>query len=310
MRGPLLLLALAGCPGRLQLDVRPLPHTTEAGRITLGVIGACEASGPDLGLQADVRTRAVDGLLLTGAVSGAHRQDWVQREAWLTRLDLPALAAVGGDESERTDAFMALHTGSDRTWSSTDLRSGDAVWRLVALDASATGARWQDQLFWLPKVASQAGYDHLVVVLGEAPWTLAADGAGPRGEPARELLDTIHAHAGTDRLRAVISGNTGTQELMLPSGPWGEAWLVAGTSGVAGRGMTDRTEGPHGVELRLAPGLGKELGDGDAPVGWWELELEGDRASVRLRAEVREDRFEERWRIHYTPDEGWTRAVR
>lgn len=270
-----------------------------------------------MAIQADVVGREPDALLLTGNQSGPSAQDFRARRAWLSRFALPAIATVGPGESDGRDRFVELHGVGpldNATWGAVDLVVSGVTWRLISVDATATGDAWQDQLFWLPKAASQEQYAHLVLLTGVSPYTLAEREATTDVETAnvrrsRELLEAIESHAGLGRLRAVIGGSTLTQEAILPAGPWGEIWLNAGTSGLPGVRTSAVSDGPRKTEIRLASGLQDELGEGPAPSAWWELVLDGSLVSLRLRKAVREDRFEEVWRIHWSADEGWTRAV-
>lgn len=310
-------LFLFGCPGRTAVERWPLPDHSGTEPVRLAILGASPDEGPDLALQADVVGREPSALLLTGNQSHGQRRAFVQRMAWIERLGRPVLAAAGPLESEDAARFASVHGGHSTegaSWGATDLQTSGVTWRLVALDVGARGDRWHEQLFWLPKIASQNDYDHLVLVLGQAPWTLAAlaeeeeETASP--DAARELLRAAAEHAGPGRLKAVIGGSTGTQELLLPTGPWGEIWLNAGTSGAPGRALMDEASGPHGTTLRLAPGLQEVLGALPAPPAWWELQLDGGRAQLTLRVETRTDRFDEAWRLHYGPEDGWSRGIR
>ncbi|MCO4745623.1 MAG: hypothetical protein KC912_12595 [Proteobacteria bacterium] len=195
------------------------------------------------------------------------------------------------------------------TWGSVDIESLGASWRVLVLDPTATGNAWQDQMFWVPKAASQSSFDHLIVLCSTPTYTLAEAFESESQSKSRELLAAVEAHSGLERIRLVISGTTRTQEAILPAGPWGELWLNAGTSGASGRATQPVVAGPRSTELRLVAGLREELGDGAAPAAWWELQLEGDLASLRMRRAVESGRIEEVWRIHYDDNDGWSRAV-
>ena len=56
-----------------------------------------------------------------------------------------------------------------------DLVSGGARWRFVVLDAMrrSLGRRWQDQVFWVPKVVGGDDFDRLVVLLAAPVASLA-----------------------------------------------------------------------------------------------------------------------------------------
>ena len=215
-------------------------------------------------------------------------------------------------------------------------------WRFVFLDtfSDRLGSRWDEQLFWLPGVVSGSDFDHLIVVMPEAAHTLAEGEKGSEG--AAELLKIIDTHADVMKLKAVITGGAGSNEALLPTGPFGELHVNAGASAVAPKTLL-RKRAVQGVsdELTLAPALdgmmatqfssfathrglseaqvarlqGAEgepaaiVGDGMPALSWWKLEVQGTNARFTLRSQGADGVFADRWAATWGTRDGWTAAV-
>jgi len=121
------------------------------------------------------------------------------------------------------------------SWGKADIKIGKITWRIIVVDTHqrAMGSRWQEQMFWLPKAVSEGKYDKLIVLMPDARVTLA-DGANMNpGEGPTQLIETIEEYAPMSALVAVISGGPSTNEIILPSGAYGEAYVVAGNAGIS-----------------------------------------------------------------------------
>jgi hypothetical protein len=242
-----------------------------ARRASLAIVGTtrsvaygaqAEPSGPTQ-LIADLRSqsavRGIDAIVLTGGfVRRSTSDEWTRfgkrwgdllassrpsdNQARRPVLAMPGAGEVLGDK--RLVAYGAAfpgigqEIGHDRTasWGATDLTVGGATWRLLFLDTNqkALGSRWKEQLFWLPRAVSEGKYDRLIVFLPEPRVTLAEGATMNRNGAPGELVEIIEEYAGLNKLTAVISNGPSTNELILPSGPFGEAYVVAGNGGLSG----------------------------------------------------------------------------
>lgn len=230
------------------------------------------------------------------------------------------------------------------TWYHFDVAVDRDVWRFVVLDThkAALGSRWQEQLFWLPKVVSGDAFDHLVVFTPD-PLVTLADGATMNPDGAtRELLDVIEDNSGIMKLSAVISGGAATNEVFLPSGAFGELVVVAGNAGVAAQDL--KRWGPADAaglkDVQLEPmfdlalmnefdrwssalsfdektiDMAKARGtfetytgvyDGAKfPVrGWWVATLRRDAMTLRFRMRDHDGSFRDVYEVVWDDDKGW-----
>jgi len=244
--------------------------TIEAGsRVAFAVVGSTRGIG--VGAQAepkppqeiikDIRTQAavrgLDFVMLTGGYLRRSTNDEWKRfaERWKDVLDLklrsdnqarkPVVAIPGDAEilgDRKLNGFGAAFPGSsagigfnrNASWGKVDVVVGKTRWRFILLDThqKAMGSRWKEQLFWLPKAVSDGEFDKLVVVMPD-PRVTMADGAkmDPRDGPS-QLIEIIEEYAPLNALTLVISGGPSTNELILPTGAFGEAYLVAGNAGI------------------------------------------------------------------------------
>lgn len=242
-----------------------------AKRVSLAVVGTsrsvavgatAEPSGP-LETIADLRTesavRGLDAIVLTGGfVRRSTPDEWnrfgkrwgdllasdrpSENKARRPVLAIPSAGEVLGDK--RLVGFGAAFPdigediGLDRTasWGATDITVSGATWRVLFLDTNKgmLGSRWKEQLFWLPKAVSEGKYDRLLVFMPDPRVTLAEGATMNRDGAPAELIEIIEEYAGLNKLFAVISNGPATNELILPSGPFGEAYIVAGNAGLGG----------------------------------------------------------------------------
>ncbi|TVQ93116.1 MAG: hypothetical protein EA397_04910 [Deltaproteobacteria bacterium] len=329
--------------------VRPVSFAVVGSTRSLAYGAKAEPKAPRQLIE-DVRTqvsvRGIDAVILTGGfVRRSTADEWSRfGKRWSDLLAserpsdnkarVPVLALPGASErlgDKRLVGFGAAFPGAtqdiglDRvaSWGATDLSVDGTTWRLLFADTHrrALGSRWQEQLFWLPKAVSEGSYDRLLVFMPEPRITLAKGATMNRDGAAVELIEIIEEYAGLDKLTAVISGGPSTNELYLPTGSFGEAYLVAGNAGLSG--PTLLRAGPADdagfKDLGLEPGfdlaLMRELDlladaeqvpqsivdkarargswetytpryDGDAfPVqGWWIVTLHGQALTLTYRA--------------------------
>lgn len=354
-----------------------------ARKVSLAVVGAtrsvaygarAEPSGP-AELIADVRSesavRGLDVIVLTGGfVRRSTPDEWKRFDKrWGDLIDSerpsdnkarrPVLAMPGAGEllgDKRLVGFGAAFPGigedigHNRTasWGAFDLQVGRATWRLLFVDThkQALGSRWKEQLFWLPKAVSEGEYDRLLVFMPDPRVTLA-EGAtmNQSGAPA-ELIEMIEEYAGFNKLAAVISGGPSTNELILPSGAFGEAYVVAGNGGLSGptllRAGPADSAGYRDISLEpmfdlalikefdrqsetqefseeiidKAKGRGSWESytpriDGSAmPVqGWWIVELQGETLTLTFRMRRPDGTFFDMHTLERGPRGGWAAAA-
>jgi hypothetical protein len=230
------------------------------------------------------------------------------------------------------------------SWYYFDVKTKGKVWRLVFLDTRKRqlGSRWQEQLFWLPKVVSERAYDSLLVFMPDPLVTMAQDGTMDRDDGPSDLLNVIDENSDIGKLVAVVSGGAATNEAYLPSGNFGELYIVAGNSGVpadslARWGAAD-TAGLKDVSLEpmfdmalmkqfdawSEPGKFTEkvidqakargtfetytgIYDGGAfPVqGWWVIDLEGKNVRFTFRMRDPGGKLRDVYAIRYEKMNGW-----
>jgi hypothetical protein len=298
----LLLLAVSSCTGTISRP--PLEglgeHAGDA--LTVAVIGAGGAEGPVAWAERDAAERGVSAVWHTGSAASTREGciHWPEERSW-------SFAAATG-RSEVALSRRAKPSGA--YWGARDLEIEGQSWRLLVLDATATGSAADEQLFWVPKAVSQRAFDHLILLMGASPWSMA-ESAPPDsvGQMARRLLDEVEGHDESGRLRLVLTGDTGTQEAVLPTGPWGPLWIVAGNTGRPARPVPETRMGPAGDALRLAPGLERLRAGGLSEPGWWEVTLRGSAVAVGLRLLGEDAKPHTSWQITHTAESGWRRAV-
>jgi len=353
-----------------------------ARRVSLAVVGStrsvaygakAEPAGPKQ-LIADLRTevavRGIDAIVLSGGfVRRSTPDEWTRfGKRWgdLLLSDRPSenkgrrpvLAMPSGGEvlgDKRLIGYGAAFPGigqdigQDRTasWGTIDLAVSGATWRLLFVDTnqSALGSRWKEQIFWLPGAVSEGEYDRLLVFMPEPRVTLAEGATMNRGGAPGQLIEIIEEYAGLNKLTAVISNGPGTNELLLPSGPFGEAYVVAGNGGLGGptlmragpadpAGFKDvaleplfdlalikeldrraETDGlPEGV-MDKAKGRGSwetytpRLDGAAFPIqGWWQIDLQGEAIRITFRMRRPDGSFFDLHGIQRGARGGWAPA--
>ena len=244
---------------------------------------------------------------------------------------------------------MGAEIGYSRTasWGHFDQKVGSETWRFVFVDThrKAMGSRWQEQLFWLPKVVSGDDFDKLLLFMPEPLVTLANGEKMNRGDAPRELLEVIDDHSGIGKLMAVFSGGVPTNEVYLPDGSYGALHVVAGNSGIGmpdlprwgpadAAGLKDVSLEPmYDVALQRELDIWAEdleLGDrildkakargewetytgtyeGSVfPVqGWWRVKIRGKSVDVTFRQRRHDGTFRDGYSMRYTRRNGWVMA--
>ncbi len=183
-------------------------------------------------------------------------------------------------------------------WGTVDRTTKGTRWRILyATTWPQPDKQWQEQGYWLPKALDREGYDRLIVLADRPVHTLSTE-HGTAGGAAR-LLDAVQDGADPLSFALIVSGGTGTNEVLAPGGRFGELHLVAGSSG--GPTTPFRRAGGGGLTPRktLEPayvGALQELGAFPTPEadtfedpaaaapaevsGFWTLELDGRDATL------------------------------
>ena len=321
---------------------------------------------------ADIRTQApvrgLEFLVFTGGqVRRSTTGEWKGfSERWGDLIDSEVLSAnksrkkvlpLPGDGERLGDSRLkgygaafpdaGARIGYNRvaSWGHVDLVAGGKTWRLLFLDTNkgALGSRWEEQLFWLPKVVSGDEFDKLVVFLADPLLTFSKTNKMNKKGASKELLDIIEDHSGIMKLQAVIAGGPTTNELILPGGVFGEAHVVAGNAGI---GMPDlrrwapADEAGLAEDLPLEPGFDLSLmrefertaeaeGFSEAVIdkgqgarklrglhrdvrwvvlprpGWWHVELMGYEMDLTFRMRRYDGTFFDLYTLHYDDSDGW-----
>lgn len=311
-----------------------------------------------------IQAKQVEFVVMTGDVVGASTTaEWKGfTEDWRTVIsgsEVPdagklrvRVAPVAGTTDRAGDdrlrgfgaAFPAVGAdiGYNRvaSWYAFDLAVGKARWRMMVLDSAkgALGSRWDEQMAWIPK-ALDGDYDGLIVFMHHPRYTLAQDGVGDLDEAPSELLAAIDDVTKIGALKAVFAGNSHTTEVYLPSGRFGELYVVAGSAGSPadtvkrwGRiGEDDLKLEPifdlalmkefgYWVEPRKIPEALQEKARGDGewkgfdaeidaaamPVqGWWNVAIEGDDMTLTFRMVGADDKLKTLYSVNYDSKEGW-----
>ncbi|MFT7519164.1 MAG: hypothetical protein ACI9MC_001304 [Kiritimatiellia bacterium] len=242
------------------------------------------------------------------------------------------------------DAGAPIGYNRVASWSHVDVDLGKTTWRLLFLDSnkSALGSRWNEQLFWLPKVIADDSYDKLVVFMSDPRLTLAQGEKMNRGGAPTELIDIIEEEAGVMKLMAVVSGGPATNEMFLPSGIFGEAYVVAGNSGIgmptllkAGAAdvagykdvgldpffdtalmgefntWSEDLEFPETVINKAKSRgewetyTGRYDGDSFPVTGWWVVTLEGEDVELTFRMRRHDGSFHDLYVSRFKRGKGW-----
>jgi hypothetical protein len=242
------------------------------------------------------------------------------------------------------DAGAKIGFNRVASWLYFDIDVGGTVWRLVTLDThkGMLGSRWKEQLFWLPKVVSGDDFQKLIVFMPDPLITMVKGYQMNPNNAPKELLEVIEDQAGIMRLMAVVSGGPPSNEVYLPSGNFGEAYLVAGNAGITGTvqnrwGAAD-TAGFNDVALEpmfdlslmkqfeaYAENLNfpekvidhaKGAGSWETytagyeassfPLqGWWMVRLKGEEISLTYRMRGWDETFKDIYTMQYTREKGW-----
>lgn len=170
-------------------------------------------------------------------ISGSEPPEGLLR----TRV-LPVAGEDDGAGDDRYTGFGAAFPGVGAdigfnrvaTWYHVDLEVGGHTWRLLTVDSNkaALGSRWEEQLAYVEKTIKESDeYDSLLVFTYHPLITLAVGQKSNVGEGTSELLDMVEAESPVGALKAVFSGGSTTNEMYLPRGKFGEAFIVAGGGG-------------------------------------------------------------------------------
>lgn len=271
--------------------------------ITFGLVGGLARATPEAWL--DLQNADLAFVVSVGdAVERSSRRQYRRAQQRLGALPITPLPGVGEARGDRDlgrffRAWGGLGVrGASRptSWRAFDLVPQGARWRVLVVDADAErlGDRFLDELIWLPKVT--APLTEPLIVVSNEPVTSLVQGTGA-SDGARRLHDQIRRHTDPMRAPLFVSGG-GAPELVMPGGPWGEAWLTVG-----------QISGPPATLVRVTDALALDAGFDEALVrffsestdvaalsangpytassfplqGWWRVTIGADALTATLR---------------------------
>jgi hypothetical protein len=360
-----------------QLYAKDATAVTDGDTVGFAIVGASRGPVPKVGLDdtnalvADLvdqaPVKALDFVVFTGDyVSRSSTAEWSAfSERWHDLLAGQAtseqkrrrkVVPVPGDQEYAGDkrlvgfgaAFegVGAQIGFNRvgSWYHFDVQSNAKVWRFVVVDThkAELGSRWQEQLFWLPKVVSDPSYDHLIVLMSD-PWVTMAEGVSmDPGDGPSELLAIIDENAGLAKLVGVVTGGNHSNEVYLPSGNFGEGVIVAGNGAIEARDIarwgaaddaglkdvkleplfdlalmaefdrwnTARTYTEKTIDHAKARGAYETYTGvyegGPFPVrGWWFGEIVGNKLSLGFRMRGHDGKFYDIYKLNWSKKNGW-----
>lgn len=228
-------------------DTRPaIPGDKVLGRASIE--GAEEAIVADISANVDA-LRLKFAVLLGNMVAGSTTGEWKTfTRNWMPALAGSEISETGGSRIKSvpvcgvTDrigdewltgfgaAFpgVGANIGANRvaSWYRYDVAADGKTWRFIVLDAdkATLGSRWDEQVSWI-EGALKGRYDHVLVFMNRPKITLAKGASDNDGGGPVELLDTVEQSTDLNAIVAVFSGNSGTNEIFLPGGRLGEAYI-------------------------------------------------------------------------------------
>lgn len=306
------------------------------------VAGRATIEGAEQSIVADIAShvdayRLKFAVLLGNMVTSSTNGEWKSFTAdWVSVLAGSELAEGGGTRIKSLPVCGTADRGGDEwlvgfgaafpgvganiganrvaSWYTVDQAADGKVWRFIVLDSdkAALGSRWDEQMAWIPEALKGDAYDHLLVFMNQPPHTLAHGAKDDAG--AAELMSTIEDSTKLNMVTAVFSANTGANEIFLPGGRMGEAYINVSSGAPAATLARWRTEPElrlesifdlqlikafdHAVEARSlaetvvdhAKARGSYEGfvgeyDGRAfPIaGWWNVSIAGDTLALDFR---------------------------
>jgi hypothetical protein len=206
------------------------------------------------------------------------------------------------------------------------------------------GSRWNEQKSWILRTLKGDGFEHLIVVMAGSELDLGGKELhmNPEDGP-RELLDTVDEALSDARLRLVLSSGSHTNHAILPDGPLGAARVVAGLAGgpaedlkrwgpadaakrnedlqlepVFDMAMLEAMDGwnavhplpPIAIDEARARGsfqgfTGAYAGAHFPTYGWWNVELDGDRARLDFKLFLGDRSLRHIYSLSYEEKQGW-----
>ena len=231
--------------------------------------------------------------------------------------------------------------GRVASWYHFDIVSAQHRWRMIVLDSGkdALGSRWDEQVAWLEQAVEES-FDSLIVFVHDPVADLAGRTETPPNTNTSQLLSIIDMAVSPMKQRGVFFAGGHVNQVMLPDGPRGTLHLGAGGCGGVTQPLRRWGSGPQGSGLRLEPMFDLSLvgelqvwaedhdidearleeaqGSGAyegftavispkvwATTGWWTAQLDGPNVQLGFRHRTPDGSFVTRYRIGYTPHNGW-----
>lgn len=334
-------------------------------------LGREPVPGAEAAVAADV-SRAIEkeGLsfvALTGnMVAGSSTASWKQfNHDWLPVLasselsetgaarvrSIPVLGVDDRDGDERLKGYSAAFPGVGAdigygrvaSWYRFDLVTKGKIWRVITLDSDKAelGSRWNEQLAWIPKALEDHKYTGVIVLMNQPLVTLALKHTSNEGGGPKELLAAVDDVVPMGAVKAVFAGESGANEIFLPTGRFGELYVNA-CSGAPVSSLARWGKAPEAGfdDLKLetlydlallkafdnwaalkgfpetvvdrAKARGSYagfVGEFDAhafPVtGWYDVTLAGEQMTVTFRAVGPDGTLADLYSIHLDGKDGW-----
>ncbi len=270
------------------------------------------------------------------------------------RVRVRSVPVAGADDrggDERLNGWGAAFPGAGAdigynrvaSWYAFDVDVQGHVWRLIVLDSDRArlGSRWEEQMAWIPK-AMDGSYESVLIFMHNPFITLAVGGVSNEGGGPGELIEAVEDATKLGAVKAIFAGHSGTNEVFLPTGKFGELYVNAGNAGAPAASLQrwghaegaklkdvkietifdlalmrefDRWAEPRKfsqnvVEHAKADGAYKGFeGVYDAHsfpvIGWWNVAIEGRTLAVTFRILGDDDRLKDVWTGQYEGKAGW-----
>ena len=288
-----------------------------------------------------------------------HKREWVkfQKEQLSLLGDIPIIPVAGDSEGAKDPKYLNLKAtfpdfGTDigynrvSSWMSYDVKTEGMTWRFMVLDAnkSMLKSKWKEQMAWIDETMQEGEFDALFIFMHTPYYNLA--GGSPKmnneGTP-KELIEQVDNSLLSMKLRAVFFGGEHANQVILPQGDFGTAYIGAGGGGAPADDLylwqsgekfdiLDRVKlepvfrdrllkevdrwnsqtplSPTTMNKAFNTGSYKDfpgLIEGNAyPIyGWWSLDIEGSVSSITYYHHYMNGSIQPIYKLRYSEKSGW-----
>lgn len=175
-----------------------------------------------------------------------HKKEWARFQTnQLSHLgSIPVLPIAGDLEGLKDSKYLNFKTnfpdlgtniGYNRvsSWYSYDVKMEGVTWRFMVLDANKEllKSKWKEQLAWIDETM-QGEFNALFIFMHQPYYNLSGSSPkmNPNGNP-KELIDYVENSMMDMKLRAVFFGGEHANQVILPQGNFGTAYVGAGGGG-------------------------------------------------------------------------------